>query len=221
MSNDEKKEKEKISLENFNYESKKQRLNSPFSLKACKLQGVTEEDLYKITLEDYIQLYPESKKLPKELQQERYDNYEENRTKTIDILKETRNNLIEENEKQQEKEKEKEKEEKEKEKEENQKEEENEEEQNKYNKSGMAIKNKDNIKKYKKLKEDMELTIKVHIDREFEKVEKRRKNNAKNKKEESYEDKIKKENEARLKDRNNELNQKESERKQRFDQFVL
>ena len=39
MSYNDKKEKEKISLENFNYESKGQRLTSPFSLKACGLQG--------------------------------------------------------------------------------------------------------------------------------------------------------------------------------------
>ena len=54
----------------------------------------------------------------------------------------------------------------------------------------MNIKNKDNLKKYKKLKEDMELTIRVQIDREFEKEEIRKKNKAKNKKEEDYEDKI-------------------------------
>ena len=103
MSNGEKKMKEKISLENFNFESKTQRLSSPFSMKACKLQGVTEKDLYYISLEDYINSNPDSKNLPKELQQKRYDNYEENRTKLIEELKETRNKLIEESEKQKEK----------------------------------------------------------------------------------------------------------------------
>ena len=160
MTNNEKKEKEKISLENFNYESKTQRLNSPFSIRACGLQGVTEDDLYQISLEDYIKLFPESKNLPKDLQQERYDNYEENRIKLIDLLKETRNNLIEEFEKKQEKEKE-EKEKKENEEKENEEEEENDEEKDGKNatfnksRSGMNIKNKDNLKKYKKLKEDM------------------------------------------------------------------
>ena len=87
--------KEKISLENFDYESKTQRLNSPFSIKACKFKGVTEKDLYHLTLEDYIQLFSESKNIPKEFQQERYDNYEENRKALIEELKETRDKLIE------------------------------------------------------------------------------------------------------------------------------
>ena len=198
MSNNDR--KETISLENFNFELKTQRLNSPFSIKACKLQGVTENDLYQITLEDYIQLHTESKNLPKELQQERYDNYEENRKALIEELKETRNKLIKESEKQ--KEKEKEKEEKEKENQENQEEENDEEINNKsLNKDEVVIKNKDNLKKYKKLKEDMELTIKVQIDRLFEKEKKRKKNNEKNKKDEDYEDKMKKENEVKLKEK--------------------
>ena len=71
--------KEKISLENFNYEAKNQRLNSPYSIKACRLKGAKEKDLYHLTLEEYINANPESKNLPKEIQQERYDNYEQNR----------------------------------------------------------------------------------------------------------------------------------------------
>ena len=152
MSNNE--QKEKISLENFNYEAKGHRLTSPFSIKACKLQGVTEEDLYHLKLEDYILLNPESKYLPKELQKERYDNYEENRTKLIESLKEARNKLKEESEKEKE---EKEKEEKEKEK--NEKEEvNNEDDKNNpsVDKRGKPIKNKENVKRYKKLKDDME-----------------------------------------------------------------
>ena len=125
MSNSDKKEKVKISLENFNYDSKGQRLTSPFSLKACRLQGVDEEDLYHISLEDYIGSNPESMNLPKEFQQERYDNYEENRSKLIESLKEMRKQLIEKWEKEK-----KEKEEKEKEKEESQKEEEKDDENN-------------------------------------------------------------------------------------------
>ena len=61
-------------LENFNYESKNYRLTSPFSIKACKLQGVTEQDLYHLKLGDYILLNAESKYILKELQIERYDN---------------------------------------------------------------------------------------------------------------------------------------------------
>lgn len=88
--------KEKISLENFNYKEKKQRLTSPLSIKACKLQGVTEEDLIFITFEEYIQMHPEWINLSKEFQQERYDNFEQNRKDLIETLKEIRNDLISE-----------------------------------------------------------------------------------------------------------------------------
>lgn len=85
--------KEKISLENFNYQMKNQRLTSPLSIKACKLKGVTEEDLIYITFEQYINSHPESKNLLKEFQQERYDNYEQNRRDLIESLKEVRSDL--------------------------------------------------------------------------------------------------------------------------------
>ena len=101
--NNENNEKEKISLENLNYQSKTQRLNSPYSIKACKLQGVKEEDLYKLTLEEYIKLNPDSKDLPKNLKEDRYSNYEDNRLKLIESLKEIRNKLIEDSEKNQKK----------------------------------------------------------------------------------------------------------------------
>lgn len=191
---------EKISLDNFNYESKSCRLTSPHSIKACRVNGVTEQDLYKITLDEYIQNYPESKQLPKEYQQERYDNYEENRTKLIDLLKETRGKLKEESEKKKEEGKEKNKEDSD----------DNEPRKDKY---GFPIKNKENRKKYKKLKEDMELTIRVQIDNEYEKIEKRKKNDAKTKKEEDYEDRVKKENEQKQKEKNNDLNQKKMKEK--------
>ena len=87
--------REKISLENFNFNSKSQRLSSPFSIKACLLKGVKEEDLYKLTLEEYISAHPESKDLPKEIQTERFDNYEQNHNELIELLKETRNKLKE------------------------------------------------------------------------------------------------------------------------------
>jgi len=135
--------KEKISLENFNYESKTHRLTSPFSIRACRLEGVTEKDLYRITLEEYIESHPESMNLPKELQQERYDNYEQNRTKLIESLKEMRNKLIEESEEIKQKEKEV------KEIEEAQKEEANDEDNNTAiikDKNMLTIKSKDNLK---------------------------------------------------------------------------
>ena len=155
--------KELINFENFNYESKTHRLTSPFSIKACLLKGVKEQDIHHIPLNEYIQTNPDSKNIPKELQQERYDNYEQNRLKLIESLKEVRNKLKVEN-----KEKGKEKNEKEKEKE---KEDNDEEEKNTVSindKKFSTIKNKENMRKYKKLKEDMVASIKVQIDREYD-----------------------------------------------------
>ena len=86
--------KEKICLDNFNYKSKNQRLTSPLSIKACKLQGVTEEDLIFITFEEYMHKHPECINLPREFQKERYDNFEQNRKDLIETLKEIRNDLV-------------------------------------------------------------------------------------------------------------------------------
>lgn len=47
-------EETKISLLNCDFTKKKTRLTSPHSLMACKLIGVTEEDLIFQTLEEYI-----------------------------------------------------------------------------------------------------------------------------------------------------------------------
>ena len=91
--------KEKISLDNYNYKGKNQRLTSPLSIKACRLQGVTEGDLIFITFEEYMHSHPECINLPRAFQQERYDNFEQNRKDLIESLKEIRNGLKLEKEK--------------------------------------------------------------------------------------------------------------------------
>ena len=83
--------KEKINLENFNYKAKNQRLTSPLSIKACRLQGVTEEDLIFITFEEYMSSHLEFINLPKEFQQERYDNFEHKRNKKRFNLRKSKN----------------------------------------------------------------------------------------------------------------------------------
>ena len=145
--------KEKISLENFNYKEKKQRLTSPLSIKACKLQGVTEEDLIFITFEEYIQMHPEWINLPKEFQQERYDNFEQNRKDLIETLKEIRNDLISERFKLIKK----------------QKTEPDYDDNNIYTKKkvSMTINSNDRLKR--KLKENMESNIKILIEKEYNK----------------------------------------------------
>ena len=145
--------KEKISLENFNYKAKNQRLTSPLSIKACKLQGVTEEDLIFITFEEYIQMHPEWINLPKEFQQERYDNFEQNRKDLIETLKEIRNDLISERFKLIKK----------------QKTEPDYDDNNMYTKKkvSMTINSNDRLKR--KLKENMESNIKILIEKEYNK----------------------------------------------------
>ena len=145
--------KEKISFENFNYKSKNQRLTSPLSIKACKLQGVTEEDLIFITFEEYMQNHPEWINLPKEFQQERYDNFEQNRKDLIETLKEVRNDLISEKVKLIKK----------------QKTEPDYDDNNIYTKKkvSMTINSNDRLKM--KLKENMESNIKILIEKEYNK----------------------------------------------------
>ena len=145
--------KEKISLDNFNYKAKNQRLTSPLSIKACKLQGVTEEDLIFITFEEYIHSHLEWINLPKEFQQERYDNFEQNRKDLIETLKEIRNDLILERVKLIKK----------------QKTEPDYDDNNIYTKKkvSMTINNNDRLKR--KLKENMESNIKILIEKEYNK----------------------------------------------------
>ena len=61
--------------------------STPLSIMACKSLGITEDDLIHLSLEDYIKTDPDAKGLPKDLQQERYDNYDKNRNQLIEDAK--------------------------------------------------------------------------------------------------------------------------------------
>ena len=78
----------KTSLENADFSSKGRRLNSPTSIEACRLIGVDQEELFSLTLDEYILAHPEAKNLDKSLQEERYNHYEENRKANIEAAKE-------------------------------------------------------------------------------------------------------------------------------------
>ena len=170
--------KEKISLENYNYQSKTNRLNSPLSIKACKLQGVEEDDLIYITLEEYIQSHPECMNLPKEFQQERYDNYEQNRKDLIETLKEIRNQLKESLV---------------------QTEREKAETEEYYENNAL---NKDEFRK--KLENELKDSIRIQIEKELEK-EKMKKRGRSRKEEDSLSTKRLKQNELSVQDRVNEI----------------
>ena len=163
MSGDEK--KEKISLENFSYETKNRRLTSPLSIQACKLHGVTEEDLIYVTFENYIHSHPESMNLPKEFQLERYDNFEQNRKDLIESLKEIREELKKAKEKELKKQR-------------GESEEKDDDTISSKRKTTLSIKSKDTLKQ--KLKNNMEYNIKMLINKEFDKKKNKTKKDWKN-----------------------------------------
>ena len=178
MSND-----SKITLENFNYDKNGPRINSPNSLKACKLLGVEPKDLIKLSFDEYLKLHIDSKPVPKDIQQQRYDYYEQDRQELIKELKERRKELIE-----LEKEENKQKENKDDKKNENDKNNNKDNEESnvlRKTKSLYAtrfiekIQDEQNRLKYEKMLEKIEQTIQRKVDKEFELEEKRRENFAK------------------------------------------
>ena len=88
-------EKIKISLVNCDFNKKKIRITSPYSLKACELIGVDAEDLQYIPKEDYILKNQEFHYLNKDFQEERYNHFNNRRLKLIEEAKNKRKELIE------------------------------------------------------------------------------------------------------------------------------
>ena len=84
----------KISLSNCDFNKKKIRLTSPFSLRACDLMGIDEEELLYMPKDEYIHKNVECQYLPKELQDERYNHYNAKRLKLIKEAKAKRAELI-------------------------------------------------------------------------------------------------------------------------------
>ena len=86
----------KISLDNCDFNRKKIRINSPYSLMACELIGIDQEDLVFLSKDDYIKKNQECQNLSKELQEARYNHYNSRRRKLIDNAKKKREELLEE-----------------------------------------------------------------------------------------------------------------------------
>ena len=86
----------RISLENCDFNKKKIRINSPYSLMACELIGIDQDDLGLLTKDDYIRINQDCHNLSKELQDERYNHYNTRRRKLIENAKRKREELIEE-----------------------------------------------------------------------------------------------------------------------------
>ena len=88
--------KNKISIDDIDYYSKKVRINSPRSLLAMKKLGITNEELEYLSFKEYLQKYPELIAKNKELQQIKYNYIEEIRLKNIEQIKQLRSEIPEE-----------------------------------------------------------------------------------------------------------------------------
>ena len=85
-------------LETVDFTSKKVRLNSPKSKQALLSLGLDENELYEITMKEYIETHPELKKASNEVQEKRYKHFDKRRLKSITEAKEMRLKLYEDDE---------------------------------------------------------------------------------------------------------------------------
>ena len=69
-------------------------MNSPRSLEACRQLGILPEELYFQDMETYIKMNPEVIGLPKDIQKIRFDNIDNYRKETINMVKEQRMLII-------------------------------------------------------------------------------------------------------------------------------
>ena len=84
----------KISLENCDFNKKRIRITSPFSLMACELIGINQDDLIFISKEEYVRKNQDCQNLKKELQEERYNHFDSRRRQLIEDAKNKRKELI-------------------------------------------------------------------------------------------------------------------------------
>ena len=74
---------------------KDQKINSPRTLEACRINGVLPEELYYTDYREYLSVHPEITNLPEDIKKYRFNLLEKLRQKTIKMIKEKRNELIE------------------------------------------------------------------------------------------------------------------------------
>ena len=70
------------------------KLNSPRSLEVCKTNGIQVDELYFIDYKEYLSKHPEISSLPEDIKRYRFNLLERLRLKTIKMIKEKRNELI-------------------------------------------------------------------------------------------------------------------------------
>ena len=86
--------KKLLSVLDVNFDNPKEIMNSPRSLKACRQLGIIPSELYFQDFETYVKLNPEVIGLPKDIQKIRFDNIDNYRKETIEMVKEQREKII-------------------------------------------------------------------------------------------------------------------------------
>ena len=90
----------------MDFTNKKIKINSPRSKKVLLALGLDENKLYEISKKEYIDSHPELKQASEEVQDKRYEHFNNRRIKAIEDAKKARQELIDESEKNNEKEEE-------------------------------------------------------------------------------------------------------------------
>ncbi len=83
----------------MDFTNKKIKINSPRSKKVLLALGLDENKLYEISKKEYIDSHPELKQASEEVQDKRYEHFNNRRIKAIEDAKKARQELIEELEK--------------------------------------------------------------------------------------------------------------------------
>lgn len=83
-----------ITLESPAFYEKSQPLNSPRSLEALRILGISPEELYPLTFEEYLQQNPSTRNLTQALQEQRYSHFENFRKKNLLLAQSQRKTII-------------------------------------------------------------------------------------------------------------------------------
>ena len=86
---------EKKNLETVDFNNRRDRVQTAHSKKAILELGLDESKLYRIEKEQYLLQHPELKNASEEVQDKRYDHYEQRRQDQIDEARKKRSELIE------------------------------------------------------------------------------------------------------------------------------
>jgi hypothetical protein len=81
-------------FENMDFNNRKERMNSPTSREVLKLLGLEEHELYSNSMKEFLYMYPDLRSLEKEIQENRFNHFEEKRIEKIKMAVEKRQELL-------------------------------------------------------------------------------------------------------------------------------